>query len=99
MRGEVTVAVLAVALLGAGALAAADESAIRLHEGPGRDLAAGRCAICHSLDYIVNNAPILDRGGWQKEIQKMRERYGAPISDQEAQQILDYLAAGYAGKP
>jgi hypothetical protein len=28
----------------------------------------------------------------------MRERFGAPITDQEAQQILDYLAANYSGK-
>jgi hypothetical protein len=40
----------------------------------------------------------MDRSGWQKTIQKMRERFGAPISDPEAQQILDYLAANYAGK-
>jgi hypothetical protein len=28
----------------------------------------------------------------------MRERFGAPISDEEAQRILDYLSATYAGK-
>ena len=41
----------------------------------------------------------MDRGGWQKTIQKMRDKYGAPVSDPEAQQILDYLAGSYAGKP
>ena len=55
--------------------------------------------MCHSLDYIPNNAPVLDRSGWQKEVQKMRDRFGAPLTDQEAQQILDYLAGSYAGKP
>ena len=29
----------------------------------------------------------------------MRDRFAAPISDEEAQQILDYLAGSYAGKP
>jgi hypothetical protein len=28
----------------------------------------------------------------------MRERFGAPISDAEAQEIIDYLAGNYAGK-
>jgi mono/diheme cytochrome c family protein len=70
----------------------------QLSEGTGRDLTVGRCVICHSLEYIPNNAPAMDRSGWQKTIQKMRERFGAPISDPEAQQILDYLAANYAGK-
>jgi hypothetical protein len=55
--------------------------------------------VCHSLEYIPANAPAMNRGGWQKTIQKMRERFGAPISDQQAQQILDYLATNYSGKP
>jgi hypothetical protein len=28
----------------------------------------------------------------------MRERFGAPITDEEAKQILDYLDANYSGK-
>jgi hypothetical protein len=77
----------------------ADEDSIRLRDGSGRDLTAARCAICHSLDYIPSNAPVMDRSGWQKSVQKMRDRFGAPLTDQEAQQILDYLAGSYAGKP
>jgi sulfite dehydrogenase (cytochrome) subunit B len=89
----------ACALLAAAALAArAGEESLQLKDGPGRDLTQSHCAICHSLDYIPGNAPALDRGGWQKEIQKMRERFGAPVTDAEAQQILDYLAANYADK-
>jgi mono/diheme cytochrome c family protein len=92
----------ALALVAASALVAAaapdEEAAIRLKDGPGRDLAAGRCAICHSLEYIPANAPAMDRTGWQKTVQKMRERFGAPISDAEAQEIIDYLAGNYAGK-
>jgi sulfite dehydrogenase (cytochrome) subunit B len=99
MRAVLLAAALAVTLAGAGALAVAGEETIQLHEGSGRDIAAARCAICHSLDYIPNNAPVMDRGGWQKTIQKMRDKYGAPVSDAEAQQILDYLAGSYAGKP
>lgn len=86
-------------LAGAGASALADEDAIHLRDGSARDLTASRCAICHSLDYIPSNAPVMDRTGWQKTVQKMRERFGAPITDEEAQQILDYLAGSYAGKP
>jgi len=91
-------------LLGAATLLAAlpavraGEEGYRLKQAPGSELTQGRCAICHSLDYIPNDAPSLDRGGWQKEIQKMRDKFGAPVSDAEAQQILDYLAANYAGK-
>ena len=76
--------------------AAAEITALR--DGEGRDLTVGRCIICHSVEYIPANAPAMDRAAWQKSIQKMRERFGAPITDEEAKQILDYLSANYAGK-
>jgi len=69
-----------------------------LKDAPGRDLTLGRCIICHSVEYIPSNAPAMNRAAWQKTIQKMRERFGAPITDAEAQQILDYLDAHYSGK-
>ena len=99
MRGVLPGAVLLAALAGTWAAARADEDAIQLRDGSWRDLTAARCAICHSLDYIPGNAPVLDRVGWQKVIQKMRERFGAPITDEESQEILDYLTASYASKP
>lgn len=99
MRGALPGALLLAALAGAWVAARADEDAIQLRDGSWRDLTAARCAICHSLDYIPGNAPVLDRVGWQKVIQKMRDRFGAPITDEEAQEILDYLAGSYASKP
>jgi hypothetical protein len=83
---------------GGGVLWAAAGELTQLKDAPGRDQTVGRCIICHSLEYIPSNTPAMDRAGWQKTIQKMRERFGAPITDQEAQQILDYLAANYSGK-
>jgi len=99
VRGGLAGPVLLAALAAACAPALADEDTIHLRDASGRDLTAGRCAVCHSLDYIPGNAPVMDRAGWQKSIQKMRDKFGAPISDAEAQQILDYLAGSYAGKP
>lgn len=93
-------AIAAALLLGAaGAYAAPAQERTELKAGPGHDLTVGRCVICHSLDYIPANAPAMNRAAWQKTVQKMRERFGAPITDAEAQQILDYLASDYAGKP
>jgi len=75
---------------------AAEVTALR--DGQGRDLTVGRCIICHSVEYIPANAPAMDRAAWQKSIQKMKDRFGAPITDEEAKQILDYLSANYSGK-
>ena len=71
----------------------------QLAEGKGRDLTVGRCIICHTLEYIPSNAPAMNRAGWEKSVQKMRDRFGAQITDDEARQIVDYLASNYAGKP
>lgn len=76
----------------------ADEKSVQLVDGPGRAVTMARCPICHSLDYIPMNAPVMDRSTWEKTVQKMRERFGAPISDEEAAQILDYLSEHYAGR-
>lgn len=90
---------LALAVLVAPPGAAADtEGSIHLADAPGREVTAGHCALCHSLEYIPANAPAMDRAGWQKTVQKMRQRFGAPISDEEAKVILDYLGTSYSGK-
>jgi sulfite dehydrogenase (cytochrome) subunit B len=101
-------ALAGLALAAAGGVLAADgvpaagqggEETIVLKAAPGHEITAARCAICHSLDYIPANAPAMNRAGWDKTVQKMRKAYGAPITDEEAQQILEYLAGSYSGKP
>lgn len=74
----------------------AGEERIVPKEGPGRDLAVGRCMVCHSFDYVLMNAPVLDGAGWQKVIHKMIDRYGAPVSEEEAKAILAYLQKNYS---
>jgi sulfite dehydrogenase (cytochrome) subunit B len=97
MRGAAVLVAMGFAALACRAGAAPDET-VTLSAGPGQDLTTGLCTICHSLEYIPANAPAMNRGAWQKTIQKM-QRFGAPLSDQQAQQILDYLTTNYSGKP
>jgi hypothetical protein len=78
--------------------ARADESQLTLIDAPGRDAVYVNCRTCHSVDYVLLNAGIPDRAGWEGSITKMRKVMGAPISDADAAVILDYLAANY-GKP
>jgi mono/diheme cytochrome c family protein len=86
-------ALLAV-LFGSLALAAGEEG-VELQAAPGRDVVVARCSVCHSVDYVQMNAPVLDRAGWQKSVRKMIDQFGAPISEEDAQRILDYLATNY----
>jgi cytochrome c5 len=75
--------------------AAGDESQIQLKDGPGKDLVDTRCVVCHSLDYIPMNSPFLDPAGWEKEIDKMVNVMGAPVTADEKLAILRYLNANY----
>ena len=75
-----------------------DENRVQLKEGPARDLVIGRCAACHSQDYIPMNSPFLDRKGWEAEVNKMVKVYGAPMEPDELTKIVDYLAANYGKK-
>jgi mono/diheme cytochrome c family protein len=74
---------------------AADESQIRLKDGPGRDLVSNNCATCHSLDYIPMNSPLLDRKGWESEVNKMVNVMHAPIDKKDIPAIVDYLERNY----
>lgn len=77
--------------------AAAQESEVMLKEGPGKDKVL-QCAGCHSLDYIPMNSPFLNKTGWSATVAKMINVYGAPISKEDAEIIVNYLVQNY-GKP
>jgi cytochrome c5 len=79
----------------AAAPALAQESQLRLRDGPGRQLVEASCIMCHSLDYIPMNSPFLDRKGWEASVNKMIKVMGAPIAEADAQKIVDYLAGQY----
>jgi cytochrome c5 len=74
---------------------AADETAIRLAEGPGRDQVQASCSMCHSLDYILMNSPFQDHAAWEKTVNKMIKVYGAPLTPEEAAIIIAYLDRSY----
>lgn len=83
-------------LLFAAMPALAQESQLRLRDGPGRQLVEANCVMCHSLDYIPMNSPFLDRKGWEASVSKMIKMMGAPIAEPDAQKIVDYLAGQYS---
>ena len=87
-------------LLAAPACLAAEPAAPvtpgELKPGPGLDVVVAACSGCHSLDYVQMNSPFLTRDGWQAEVTKMRQAYGAPLDQPSADTIVQYLAATYA---
>ena len=84
---------LAATLFGLPALA--DEKPVQLKQGPGLDKVEANCAACHSLDYIPMNSPFPSAAMWDAEIAKMRNAFGAPVTDADAKEIGDYLKKHY----
>lgn len=82
----------------AGIAVAADETSLTLAEGPGREQTQASCSMCHSLDYILINAPFQDRAGWEKTVNKMVNVFGAPLTPQDNAAIVAYLGQ-YYGAP
>jgi len=57
---------------------------------PAVDLVHGRCAICHSTQYLTSQR--LTPAQWEKTLKKMRG-WGAPLDDAEQARLQAYLAA------
>ena len=85
---------LALALM-AAASARAEEQLVPLKEAPGQQVVEDNCGSCHSLDYLRSNSLFLDRKGWQSEVTKMTNAFGAPVTPEDAKTIVDYLVKNY----
>lgn len=86
---------LIAAMVAMSGSAARAENAAVLKSAPGRDVVEGYCGACHSLDYARINAGFLNRKGWESEVAKMINVFGAPIGARDAKTIVDYLTANY----
>jgi cytochrome c5 len=65
-----------------------------LAAGGGREVVERDCGLCHSTVYITMQPP-LPRAAWQATVQKMIRTFGAPIPEDAAGAITEYLAAHY----
>jgi mono/diheme cytochrome c family protein len=86
---------LAALMSAAMTLAMAAERPVSLKQAPGVDTVEANCAACHSLDYVQMNSPFLNPAGWDAEVAKMINAFGAPINQADAKTIADYLKANY----
>ncbi|MFB3923516.1 MAG: cytochrome c [Terriglobia bacterium] len=75
-----------------------DNAVAKLQPGAGADTTEANCMGCHSTDYIVRQ-PGSNAEQWQAEVNKMIKTYGAPISEEDAKVITDYLASVYGRAP
>ncbi len=69
----------------------------KLKAGPGMELANQQCLVCHSADYI-STQPRLARTAWRANVQKMKDKYGAPIPTDKMDALAEYLAKNYGAE-
>lgn len=60
--------------------------------GPHADTVNANCLACHSASMVLYQ-PSLTAAEWRKEVEKMRDAYGAPITDADIPAIVAYLSA------
>jgi sulfite dehydrogenase (cytochrome) subunit B len=75
--------------------AAATEKSVSIKQGTGLDKVEANCGSCHSLDYLVMNSPFLSGTAWDAEVAKMINVFGAPVDQDDAKIIADYLKKNY----
>jgi cytochrome c5 len=94
-KDAVRSAITSVLLAASIATAVADETSIRLTEGPGLTQVQASCSMCHSLDYILMNSPFQDKAAWEKTVNKMVKVMGAPLTAEDITAVVAYLDTHY----
>jgi mono/diheme cytochrome c family protein len=61
-----------------------------LPDGPHKEAFLGGCMICHTPRYVTMQ-PAFSKKVWTAEVEKMKKVYGAPLSDEQMPQIVEYL--------
>jgi len=76
---------------------ASDRAAMQvvLPDSPGKDVVQRVCSLCHPSDRAASVR--LTREGWEDVVADMKRR-GAPMTDDERAQIVNYLATNFLGE-
>ena len=64
--------------------------------GAGSELAQSLCITCHSTEYVSTQPP-LPRKFWEATVKKMKDKYAAPLPDDNTA-LIDYLTSAYGAK-
>jgi competence ComEA-like helix-hairpin-helix protein len=90
---EIAMKTLILTLAAAGlVLAADDDDAKRLPDGPGKDVVAQSCLSCHASAYFRRLR--LDKDAWTEKVGDMVDR-GAKVNDAQAAAIVEYLSQAF----
>lgn len=76
-------------LMASFAAAAILAAGIAFADGSGKTLFEAKCSVCHGLDRSLGKTK--DSDGWTATVKRMQQVNRCPITDAEAQEIIDHL--------
>jgi mono/diheme cytochrome c family protein len=62
--------------------------------GKGFDSVQANCLTCHSFGYVINQGR-QSKSFWRKKVEKMIIHFKAPITDEDANTVTEYLFEEY----
>ena len=65
-----------------------------MKEGKGMYATKGRCNMCHSWGYTINQGK-QSRKFWERKVIKMITVFNAPIKNEDIKTVVDYLYENY----
>jgi len=85
----------AVVFLGIVLLVVASEAAYGADEpaGNAQNIFEQKCSTCHSLGQATSQKKTSRE--WERTVLRMKNANGAPVNDQDAKAIIDYLSKNY----
>jgi len=68
-----------------------------MKEGKGIYSTRGKCNMCHSFGYVINQGK-QSKEFWREKTIKMIEVFNAPISEKDIEIVVNYLYENYGDK-
>ena len=68
-----------------------------MKEGKGIYSTRGKCNMCHSFGYVINQGE-QSKDFWREKTIKMIEVFNAPISEKDIEIVVNYLYENYGNK-
>jgi cytochrome c5 len=91
MMQVVILAAISVVVFSGTSVSGADKTA-----GNAKRLFEMKCSACHGLDRATSQRKTSQE--WERTVLRMKDSLGAPLTDQEARTIIEYLSKNYRAR-
>jgi cytochrome c5 len=90
---RMSVAILACSLIAVSGFWQQTLSSDKMGEMDAKNLFESKCSLCHTIERPKSKNKT--KAGWETTVKRMKNKNGAPVTDEEAKAIIDYLSGKY----